>query len=273
VVSLGPRPEGRASACDPSKPTTEASPTEGASKPKSTRSLIVTLVAIGVGGVVTVLVSSVVPLVAGIFAGSLFVVVLVRRSAPQSYGLAGALYLVTIGVLTAMPALSTQSPDLVRWSLLIVGGLYATFLAVKYGVKVLLRRAGRRYANTETLSELWDVAVSSWSVIYILWHAVHLLERVFRSIALSILGPGSMATNIVFAGTGAGTSGILLFDVSFVIFVVCVMLGFHTLATWYSAAKLTESVSTDAKSAHAAFQRRVGSRQNRASQGSKEGDE
>ncbi len=92
-----------------------------------------TLVAIGVGGVVTVLVSSVVPLVAGIFAGSLFVVVLVRRSAPQSYGLAGALYLVTIGVLTAMPALSTQSPDLVRWSLLIVGGLYATFLAVKYG--------------------------------------------------------------------------------------------------------------------------------------------
>jgi len=146
-----------------------------------------------------------------------------------------------------MPALSTQSPDLVRWSLLIVGGLYATFLAVKYGVKVLLRRAGRRYANTETLSELWDVAVSSWSVIYILWHAVHLLERVFRSIALSILGPGSMATNIVFAGTGAGASGILLFDVSFVIFVVCVMLGFHTLATWYSAAKLTESVSTDAK--------------------------
>jgi len=120
-----------------------------------------------------------------------------------------------------MPALSTQSPDLVRWSLLIVGGLYATFLAVKYGVKVLLRRAGRRYANTETLSELWDVAVSSWSVIYILWHAVHLLERVFRSIALSILGPGSMATNIVFAGTGFGTSGILLFDVSFVIFCVC----------------------------------------------------
>jgi len=171
-----------------------------------------------------------------------------------------------------MPALSTQSPDLVRWSLLIVGGLYATFLAVKYGVKVLLRRAGRRYANTETLSELWDVAVSSWSVIYILWHAVHLLERVFRSIALSILGPGSMATNIVFAGTGAGRVGSCC-STSRSSFLSCVMLGFHTLATWYSAAKLTESVSTDAKSAHAAFQRRVGSRQNRASQGSKEGDE
>jgi len=88
--------------------------------------------------------------------------------------------------------------------------------------------------------------LSSWSVIYILWHAVHLLERVFRSIAS--LDPRSclMATNIVFAGTGAGTVGILLFDVSFVI-LSCVMLGSPYTGHLVFRSELTESVSTDAK--------------------------
>lgn len=251
----------------------EASPIEEDNTPKFTSLLTATFVAIGIGVIVTVLVSRVVPLVVGIFSGSLLTAVLVRRSAHQSYGLAGALYLTVLGVLTTTPALVTQSPGRVRLSLLIIGSLYAGFLAIKAGVKVLLRWVGHKYFRTETLSEFWDVAVSSWSVIYILWNAIQFLDRVIRSIVLSILGPGSMAANVIFVSDTIGRSRVFLFEISFVVFTLCVMLGFHTLATWHSAAKLTKAFSSDTKSTRAALQRRIESIQNRDSQQSNEDDE
>ncbi|QLG61071.1 hypothetical protein [Halorarum salinum] len=247
------------------KPPTEATSSKEARESRIRSTHTGALLAIGVGLVVTVLFALVVPLVMAMFSGAFLAALVVRRRAPSSYGLTGSLYLVGLGVLSYTPVLSTQATGLTRLILLVVGILYLAFLTLKSGVKIVLRNIGQRYFSTDTLSELWDVGVSSWSIIYIVWNAFQLLERVIRSIAISILGPGSMITNILVVGSRNGFRG-WVFDVSLIIFVVCVMLSFHTLATWHSAAKLKRSLTTDTEGAHSSVQLQVESMKNRISQ-------
>ena len=162
--------------------------------------------------------------------GSILVIMAVRTSKQdRNYAFTGTLFILGYGVLLwYLPVSDGVVP---QWTLLILGGISGIYLAVKWSTKYLVQRSLRGYLDSESIAELWDAVASIGSIIYLVWNFLQATERVVRTVMIAVGGSSSFLVTVFLSPENTGIAP-WVFDLAIIIFLVTVVLGFHTIDTW-----------------------------------------
>lgn len=209
--------------------------------------------------------------IVAIAVGALVTAVMVRtRPTDRDYTFSGTLFLAGIGLTDALLPFAGRLSPVATVTLVVVGGLGLLFVAVRSGVRYAIRRAGR-HADRDALADVWEFGATAGSLAYVVLNAAYLVERVLRTVLLAVGTPSSFTANLLFAGSETNV-GQWLGAFSLVVFVLSVLVGFHTLGTWNRASRLRRNPTVRAagersKRTVGAVGRSLGSRQQSGTRG------
>lgn len=218
------------------------------------------------GVVAVVLVAPVVPVTVGLALGAVVTTAIALYGDTERYGLAGALLLLGVGtavlILSWFPAAWARTPLVALW---LFGALSLFVAAARFVLGFAGRRVVARLIDEESASSVWDALSAFGGTLFIAWSVITAQEKAARIGGISIGGTASMALDIVgyqvpvyvplvseaLTVTIRGyelsvplwlvANGV---DAAAVIFVGCVIVGFHTLgtvaATWRAVGDTTD---------------------------------
>lgn len=160
-----------------------------------------------------------------------------RHDGRRRYRRAGTVFvLATAALLAALPTV----PAVYRWSLIpslaAFGLLSALVLAVFVFIKVGVRAVASRFVPEEYADALADFASTLSSALIIAWTVIQAQERLARTAGTGFLGSAALAANWYGYKLPIDVGMIEhTVEVTVVVFVGAVVVGFHTLASWDSA--------------------------------------
>jgi hypothetical protein len=228
------------------------------------------LTAPAAGVLVVVALASVVPVAATLLLGATIAMAMTVRAETHRYGLVGALYLLGVGAavlaLGRFPMAWNRTPLFALW------GFGLLSLAI-FCLRVVLGVVGRRVLALvvdDNADSVWDALSAFGGTLFIAWSVLTAHEKAARSAGVAVGVSTTTALDAlgygfpVLAGvlrryrtvTVAGREVVLPLwavrngvDATTVLFVGCLIVGFHTVgtlaATW-QAVKDTTGVATDA---------------------------
>lgn len=204
-------------------------------------------VAGAIGAVVTVALAAAGPVPpTGVVAGGALVAAALHWATAErrEFRTAGTTYALGAAALLALlPAVPVY-----RWSLvpsLAVFGLASALVTAAFVVvRVGARAVARRYVPEALADALADLASTLASALTVVWTLLQVQERLARTGVTTTLGTAALAADWYDLALPVEASLLgAAVDPPTVVFVGCVVVGFHTLASWEAAWRVAEESS------------------------------
>ena len=168
-----------------------------------------------------------------------------RATGRRDYRVAGTAYALVAAVLLAA---APTVPTVARWSLVPSLGVFgltsalvtALFVAVRVGVGAV----ARRFVPDDHAAALAAFADTLASALAVVWTVLQVHERLVRTGVTGTVGTAALAADWygLSLPVDLGLLGSAV-DGATVVFVGCVVVGFHTLASWAAAWRVAEESS------------------------------
>lgn len=209
---------------------------------------------VGVGVVAAV--APVLPVTVALALGATTTVLAIRRGRSGQYALAGSLF--ALGVAACVLTLSRVSGPWTRTplvALVVFGGLSATLVLVRWLLSFVGKRVLATVVDPDDAAGVWEALSAFGSLLVITWSVLTAHEKALRTGGITIVGSGSMLLDALgyhypvvlpylrqgVAFTVSGYEVVIPawlvrngVDAPTVLFVGCVVIGFHTLETLQS---------------------------------------
>jgi len=205
------------------------------------RRQITGIFAAGFSGTLVALILGVItmPLVA-VSAGAVTAFVVTRKyDVQRHYDSVGTVYFLSLGLLVFalpfLPAAFKQTPQLF---LVVFGLISAAIVLTKRGVSHVLRFIATKLGRGDSASSVWNAVSSIVGTLMLIWSIIKMKQRLAKTALVGATTPLGLVLNL--AGhfvnlPWALEAGI---DLSAMVFLGGVMVGFHTLTSWYEVLAL-----------------------------------
>ncbi|MDB2239429.1 hypothetical protein [Halorubrum ezzemoulense] len=197
----------------------------------------------GLSGTVVALILGMVtvPLVA-ITGGAMTVFIITRRKNIQRhYDAVGTIYYLSLGLLVFVipfiPTVFKQTPQL----FLTVFGLFsAAIVLTKRTITYLLGAIASRLGRGDSASSFWNAVSSIIGTLLLAWSVIKLKYRLIKTGLAGVATPLGLILNIV--GRLVELPWVLNVgvDITAMVFIGAVLVGFHTLTSWYEVLALRQ---------------------------------
>jgi|GEM_PF-3079743 len=179
------------------------------------------------------------PLVA-ITGGAVTAFVVTRRAGVQRhYDAVGTVYYLSLGLLVflvpVMPAAFEQTPQLF---LTVFGLLSAVIVLTKRAVAYLLGAVANRLGRGDSASSLWNAVGSVVGTLVLVWSVVKLKYRLVKTGLAGAATPLGLLLNVLAHFVELPWVIEVGIDITAMVFIGAVMVGFHTLTSWYEVLAL-----------------------------------
>jgi len=197
--------------------------------------------AAGFGGTAVALVLGMVtlPLVA-VFAGSLTAFFVTRRFGVQRhYDSVGTVFFLSLGTLIYLiPVLPTALKQTPQLFLVVFGLISAAIVLVKRGVSYLLGVVASKLGRGDSASSIWNAVSSIVGALVLVWSIIKMKQRLAKTAVTGAATPLGLVLNVL--GRFMELPWLLEVgvDVTAMVFIGGVMVGFHTLTSWYEVLAL-----------------------------------
>jgi len=179
------------------------------------------------------------PLVA-ISGGAVTAFVVTRRKGLQRhYDAVGTVYYLSLGALVfAVPVVPTAFKQTPQLFLMVFGVLSAVIVLGKAAVSHLLGAVTSRLGRGDSASSLWNAASSIIGTAILVWSVIKLKYRLVKTGLAGAATPLGLLLNVL--GHVVELPWVLEFgiDITAMVFIGAVMVGFHSLTSWYEVLAL-----------------------------------
>lgn len=197
--------------------------------------------AAGFGGTAVGLVLGMVtlPLVA-VSAGALTAFFITRKFGVQRhYDSVGTVFFLSLGTLVFLiPFLPTAFKQTPQLFLVVFGLISAAIVIVKRGVSYVLSFVANKLGRGDSASNIWNAVSSIVGALILVWSIIKMKQRLAKTAVTGAATPLGLGLNIL--GHFMELPWILEvgIDITAMVFIGGVMVGFHTLTSWYEVLAL-----------------------------------
>jgi hypothetical protein len=201
------------------------------------------ITAAGLGGTAVGLVLGMVtlPLIA-VSAGALTAFFVTRTFGVQRhYDSVGTVFFLSLGTLVYLiPFLPTAFKQTPQLFLVVFGLISAAIVVVKRGVSHVLSYVASTLGRGDSASSIWNAVSSIVGALILVWSIIKMKQRLTKTAVTGAATPLGLVLNVAGHFTELPWVFEVGVDITAMVFIGGVMVGFHTLTSWYEVLALRQ---------------------------------